>query len=345
MSLNLLLRSANWVGDAIMTTPAVRAIRKGVPDARITLLAKPWVAPVFDHNPHIDEIMLYNADGEHRGLKGMIHLSAQLRKRKFDVALLFQNAFEAALITWLARIPRRIGYTTDGRGILLTEKLRHWRLLKKGHLVDYYLGLLPGLGRITTDGRHLDLENSADEKQRALSLLSSQGVAPSETLIGLNPGATYGTAKRWPLERFAKLGKHLSERFGAKFLIFGSKQEAELGAVLSQALGSDAFNLAGLTTLREAFALIELCRLFITNDSGLMHAAAALDVSQIALIGPTDPMATAPIGSRSILVQNRESCPKSPCLLTQCPTDHRCMTAISVEQVFKQATMLLEKNK
>ncbi|MCJ7615618.1 MAG: glycosyltransferase family 9 protein, partial [Desulfobacterales bacterium] len=140
----ILIRTTNWVGDAIITTPAIRAVRKNFPEAKISLLAKPWVAPIFYNNPYIDNILLYDTAGKHKGLSGIPRLSKELRKKKFDLAILFQNAFEAALIAFWAGIPNRLGYNTDARSLLLTHCIRLKPALKRVHQIDYYLGILEG---------------------------------------------------------------------------------------------------------------------------------------------------------------------------------------------------------
>lgn len=337
----ILIRSANWVGDAVMTTPAVHAIRANFPASHITLLAKPWVAPVFEHNPDIDEIMLYQARGRHSGPVGLWRLAGDMRRRRFELAILFQNAFEAALLAFLARIPRRLGFTTDGRTLLLTERIRTWRPLKHGHLVDYYLGLLAGAG-MTLHGRRLTLVLTAAERQAARQALSREGLGDAAPLVGLNPGATFGTAKRWLPERYTELGHRMASEHGAAVVIFGAPNEAELGRELAARIGGDCVNFAGRTTLRQAMAMVGCCDLFITNDSGLMHVAAALDIPQVAVIGPTDPVATGPINAASRVVHLPETCEFSPCLKSFCPIqDHRCMTAISVDRVLQTGLALL----
>ena len=339
---HILLRSANWVGDAVMTTPAVRAVRKNFPLARITILAKPWVMPVFHNNPHVDEMMRYDTSGRHKGAAGLIRLSRDLRQKKFDLAILFQNAFEAALLAFAARIPRRLGFATDGRTALLTDRLYSYRALKKGHLIDYYLGIISGAS-LDLDGRELELVISAEERNKARTLLGGFGVNPAEPVAGLNPGATFGTAKRWLPERFAELSRRLYTDRGFRSLLFGGPGEVQLGRQIAAMSGDCAVNLCGRTDLREAMALIDQCRVFVTNDSGLMHVAAALNIPQLAIIGPTDFMATGPSNSRSRLVRVPGACDLSPCLKTDCPIDHRCMTRISVEMVFDELQALLSE--
>jgi heptosyltransferase-2 len=316
-----------------MTTPAMAAIRQHFPDARITLLAKPWVMPVFDNNPHVDQFLTYQADERHKGAMGILRLSRDLKPHGFDLAILFQNAFEAALITWLAKIPRRLGFTTDARSLLLTHRVRTWRNLKKGHLVDYYIGLLTGAG-MAPGQRRLILVLSDDEKQQARQMLKESGIFSNSPIIGINPGATYGTAKRWPMERFVTFSRRMIDERQANVLIFGGPGEAQLGDQIAGQVGRNCINFCNRTSLRQAMALIGCCNAFVTNDSGLMHVAAALDVPQVAIIGPTDPVATGPVNEASRMVQKVGSCHRAPCLLPHCPIDHRCMTAIDVEEVF-----------
>ncbi len=337
---NILLRSANWVGDAVMTTPAIRGIRRNFPRARISILAKPWVAPVFSNNRHIDKVLIYDIEGRHKGWSGIIRLARDLKIYHFDMAVLFQNAFEAALLTFLAGIPIRLGYCTDGRSLLLTDRVRGSKELKTGHQIDYYLGILKGAG-FTMDGRSLSLTVTEKENQEALQILQQYGVPDTEILIGINPGAAFGTAKRWFPERFAELIKRLHESCNASFVTFGGEKEASLGNTISDMTGGCCINLCGKTSLREAIALINVCRLFITNDSGLMHVAAALDIPQVAIIGPTDHINTGPVNALSHIVRVPTSC--SPCLKPECPEDQRCMKKISVDMVFSVASSILEK--
>ncbi len=331
---HILVRSANWVGDALLTTPTIKAIRKNFPKARITILAKPWVAPVFYNNPHCDHVMLYEDQGTHRAWWGKVGLSNDLRRLRFDLAVLMQNAFEAALLAWLAGIPNRLGYKTDGRGILLTHPIPVNPRYREHHQIDYYLGILKGAS-LEGDDRRLTLAITDLERSRAREILRRIGVKADELLIGINPGATYGNAKRWFPERYAALGRKIQTSFGGRCLVFGGPAEEALGDHIAKGIGNHGINLCGRTSLREAMALIEQCALFVTNDSGLMHVAAAFDTPQIVIIGSTDPVRTGPSNPRSRIVTAPTSC--GPCLKTECPTDHRCMKEISVEMVYDAA--------
>jgi heptosyltransferase II len=331
----LLIRSANWIGDAVMTTPAVRAIRKNFTDAKISLLAKPWVVPVFENNPHIDQIIPYNSGGALSTIK----TAKMLSKYHFDGAILFQNAFEAAWIAYLAKIPIRIGYDTDLRKVLLTHPVRRSSKILRLHQTHYYNEILTGAG-LKTDGTHLELYLSSKDRESALNMLKDSDIFETDLIVGINPSATFGSAKQWFPERFVQVADRLNKRFGSKTLIFGGPNDRELGANIMKMMKTFAVDLSGKTTLTEAMALIARCRLFITNDSGLMHVAAALNVAQVAIFGSTNFAATGPWSSRSRIVRGQVGC--SPCLKPKCPLGHKeCMQKISVDKVFTAACELI----
>ena len=335
----ILIRAANWVGDAIMTTPVIRGVRKNYPDAHITVLAKPWVIPVYENNPHVDEIMVYDNTGRHKMGMGTLRLAGDIRKLKFDLAILMQNAFEAALLAFLAGIPERVGYNTDGRSLLLNRCVRLDPALKRGHLIDYYIGLLKG-STLKVDGRQLELAIEEKDRGVAQSLLGENGLGGKRPVMGINPGATGGTAKRWFPDRYAQICRQLSQEYQTKILLFGGPADGALGQEIMAMAPGCCINIAGKTSLAQAFALIENCDLFVTNDSGLMHAAAALNVNQVALIGSTDFVATAPSNKNSIMVREPTSC--APCLKDECPVDHRCMTRITVDRVMDVCRSVLD---
>jgi heptosyltransferase-2 len=319
---NILVRATNWVGDAVMSLPALRAIRERFSTARISVLAKPWVADLYGRESFIDEIILYSGQSPWR-------TGHQLRSRRFDCAILLQNAFEAAWIAWLARIPTRIGYKRDGRQLLLTRAVN---VPKPGqiprHERFYYLELLRRAGIIGA------LPESEEIR------LGSGAVPSAKRVIGVSPGAAYGTAKRWLPERFAEAAGALATARGASIAVFGSKGERELCGEVAQLLnGHQVTNYAGQTTLAQFIDLASGCELFLTNDSGSMHIASALGVPTVAIFGATDDSTTGPTGPNARVVRHPVDC--SPCLLRQCPIDHRCMTGVSAERVVQEALQLL----
>uniref|UniRef100_UPI00405606C7 lipopolysaccharide heptosyltransferase II n=1 Tax=Candidatus Electronema sp. TaxID=2698783 RepID=UPI00405606C7 len=335
----ILVRSTNWIGDAVMTTPAARSIRRNFPNAQITLLALPWVADVFAACPHVDRILLYDKQGRHYGLQGKLRLAAELRVEKFDLAILLQNAFEAALIAWLARIPARAGYSTDGRGLLLTHSVRKHPEIGKKHQVHYYQEMLAGLGLgLEEDTPELFLAPAAAQEADALIAQALRG--EKAPVIGLNPGAAYGPAKRWPIAKYAALAKALAAATGGLIVVFGTKADQQAATEIAAAAGGRTLDLTGKTSLALALACIARCDVFVTNDSGLMHVAAALNTPLAAVFGSTDHIATGPFSERAAVI--RHPLPCSPCMKTHCPQGHlRCMELVSVEEVQQAALALL----
>ncbi len=336
----VLIRSANWIGDAVMSLPAVASIRFNFPRAEIFILAKPWVAEIFQNNSLVDQVILYQSPGVHEGLWGMRRLVNQIKKEKFDLALLLQNAFEAAVISFLARIPLRAGYNTDGRSLLLTHPVTRDRKFKELHQTDYYLDLLQSLG-CRLGPRNPELSVSEAPQKEADSLLKILGIGKSEPLVGISPGATYGPAKQWLPEKFAELADRVTQNLGVRVLLFGSRADRKTASLVVQKARVLLGDLTGLTTLAQAIALISRCRLFISNDSGLMHVAAALRVPLIAIFGSTDPKRTGPRGENCRVV--RKPVPCSPCLKAECRESLACMSLISVDQVYEEAVQAWQR--
>ncbi len=327
----ILIRGVNWVGDAVMTTPAIAGIRKTFPRAKISLLVKPWVAGVFEGSPHIDEILIYDQEGRHGGLSGLLRLARELEGCRFDLAILLQNAFEAGLLAFLARIPHRIGYNTQGRGVLLTTMVVRDRSTRGLHHVDYYRALLGMLG--WTEGeREPRLYLSPGAEERVEALFGEERVRPEEALVAFNPGSTYGSAKRWPADRYAALADRLVEELGVRVLLTGAHADGAVARAVRSITRypERVIDLTGRTDIQLLAAVLKRSAVFVTNDTGGMHIGAAVGVPVVAIFGPTDPKTTSPVGPH-VLLRHPVSC--SPCLLRECPIDHRCMTGISVEKV------------
>lgn len=321
-----------------MMMPALQAVREIFPQSKITVLAKSWVAPLFENHPAVDEIIAMQARQSFSvDPLATLRLAGRIRKGRYDLAILFQNAFRAAFLTFLGGVRWRLGYSTDGRGFLLTHRvIRNGQLLQL-HQTDYYLWLLRSMGW-ETSAADPALRVAPTDEARAADRLSKNGVQRADLLVGIGPGAIFGAAKRWPPERFAAIGDRIVERWGGKVIVLGSRKEKHVCEALIRAMQNPAVNLCGRTSLGEAMALIGRCRAFVTNDSGLMHIAAALGVSTVAIFGATNALATGPRGPRSRVVQHFTDC--APCLKRNCPTDHRCMLSIQPEEVWEQLESL-----
>jgi heptosyltransferase-2 len=336
----VLVRATNWLGDAVMSLPAVRAIRQVFPHAHLAVLARPSVAGLYAREKAIDRVIPYPAT---KGLRARRQFAATLRAERFDGAILLPNSFDAALTVWLAGVPERIGYRRDGRGMLLTRAIevpqpgdipRHERF--------YYLELLRRAGMIERfpECGAIRLDGIAEARQAGTAHLDALGVVGP--VIGISPGAAYGDAKRWLPERFAESGQQLAGMLGASVLVFGAAAERPLCETVAEMMrraGVETRNLAGETSLPQFIDLAAACRLFLTNDSGAMHVASALGVPTVAVFGATDDTTTGPTGHLARVVRQHAEC--SPCLLRQCPIDHRCMTRVTTADVIAAASLLL----
>ncbi|GAB4364302.1 MAG: lipopolysaccharide heptosyltransferase II [Deltaproteobacteria bacterium] len=334
----LLVRAVNWLGDAVMTTPALSAIRSACPEARITAIARPLVAELLRLHPAIDETIVYDTRGAHAGTSGRFRMAKELRSRRFDAAILLQNAFDAALLALLARIPERAGYATDGRRILLTRPVPATEAVRSLHHVEYYLRLLESLGIPRPDPVVLSLRVSPEERDAIRKRLASSGIPAGGRIVGINPGATYGSSKRWYPERFAAVADALAEEWDASVVLMGSAPEKPLADEIESAMKHRPANLAGRTTVRELMALLAECFFLVTNDSGPMHIAAALDVPIAAIFGPTDWNKTSPWTSRARVVRVDVDC--SPCRLRECDRGHECMRGVTPKMVVEAARSL-----
>ncbi|MEQ1656398.1 MAG: lipopolysaccharide heptosyltransferase II [Nitrospira sp.] len=336
----ILVRAPNWIGDAVMCEPALRGLRALFPKAEITVLAKPAIAELFIAYPGIDRRLVYDDRGIHAGLSGKWTLAGLLRRHRFDLAVLFQNAFEAALITWLAGIRRRYGYVTDGRAFLLTDPVARPDRATLVHQVHYYWDLLKPLG-VTGAPSVPALAVSENETRAMDERLGDLGIGRDELIVGVNPGSTYGGAKRWLPERYAEAALRVCRQIGQQqgrpvsVVILGAKGEEKLGHSVADRLTVRSAVLSGRTNIRELMAATKRCSILLTNDTGPMHLAAAFAVPVVAVFGPTDWKTTAPYRQEASIVRQPVDC--APCLLRECPIDHRCMTGVTVEMVTQAA--------
>jgi heptosyltransferase-2 len=332
--MKLLIRATNWLGDAIIALPALQVVRNKFPSAQISILALPYVSDIYRGQGVADELIPYDRSGEHKGIGGKEKLANVLRSKKFDTALLLQNAFDAAWIAWRAGIPERIGYDRDARGFLLTKAVPVPRAGEiPAHERYYYLELVKRAGWINAlpEILEISLRVSEDDSRQAESKLQGCGSQAAAIRIAVGAGASYGSAKCWPPERFARAINQLVKERKADVLLFGTPAEAEVSAEIRAGLDQPAVDLTGKTEISELPALLSRCTVFLGNDSGAMHVAAAVGLPIVAVFGPTDPKGTAPVTPRCTIVQEKPYC--SPCFLRRCPTDHRCMTVIAPDRV------------
>jgi lipopolysaccharide heptosyltransferase II len=346
----VVVRGTNWVGDAVLTIPALRCLRALLPKAHITLATRSWARGLFADADFLDELLVY--DRGVRDLRSVVRQTREWRRRRFDLAVLFQNAFEAALIARAAGVPLRMGYATDGRRALLTHPLAvpAWR--SERHEVYYYLNIVAELERLLGDPPlvadrepRFALKVSAARRDEARELLRSEGLVPGfgRALVALCPGSTNSRAKRWPAERYAALADLLVERAGAQVLLVGSRDEEEVSREVARRMRARPIMLTGRTELAQAVAVLSLADVLVTNDTGPAHIAAALERPTLVIFGPTIPTTTRPYSPLAEIIRRPPDC--APCMLRDCPIDHRCMTAITPEEVYERTVRLLERTR
>jgi heptosyltransferase II len=333
----ILVRATNWVGDAVMSLPALRALRERFPQAHIAILARPWVAGLYSREPFCNELIPY----EPASFGERWRIARALHAKGFDSAVLLQNAFEAAAVAFAAGIPQRIGYARDGRRLLLTKAVSVPRPGEiPAHERFYYLELLRRAGILDALPQSDCIRLDGAPAARALGMERFRSLGLGEAVVGVSPGAAYGNAKRWLPERFAESANRVALEIGATVAIFGSRAERELCQRVAAAITVPVHNFAGETSLSEYIELAAACRVYLTNDSGAMHIASALAVRTVAVFGSTNDVTTGPTGPLARVIREPVEC--SPCLRRECPIDHRCMTRVDAARVAEAALQLVK---
>jgi heptosyltransferase-2 len=364
---HLLIRGVNWLGDAVMTTPALARLRERFPEAQITLLSPDKLADLWTGHPAINEVATFS-QGE-----SPWSVARRLRKGRFQTALIFPNSPRSALEMWFARIPRRIGYARPWRNAFLTEVISarpgHMKMQKRsateirrliespapasaaypqaGHQIHEYLHLAAALGADPTPLAPR-LEVATGELQTVSQRFGlTFGASTNQSYFGLNAGAEYGPAKRWPAARFIDAACAIQKATNCVWLLLGGKADAANSVAIESALRAAncaVQNLAGQTSLRELRSVLKLCRVLLTNDTGPMHVAAAVGTPVVVPFGSTSPELTGPGlpgDPRHELLKSGALC--SPCFLRVCPIDFRCMTGITVERVVESVLLAATK--
>lgn len=338
MPRHILIRGVNWIGDTVMTIPAMRELRRIFPESRITLLIKKPMDRLFANFSAVDRVTGFTVRSGVAGFLDRINLSRMLRRERYDLCLILPNSFDSALIPFVSGIPERIGFDRDGRGLLLTQRVPPPRQGAQGHQARDYLSLVACMGPVQGP---MDFHLEVEERARAWAV---ERLAPlkqeiSGPLIGLNPGATYGQAKRWFPDRFADLCTRLCMEKQAGIVIVGGPDEVQLCKDVAGRIQGKVMDLSGKTDLQQLAAVLSLCDLLVTNDSGPMHLASAVGVPVVAVFGSTEPGATSPLGPHRIV---KKECECSPCLERICERgDMLCMQRVQVEDVFQAVDQIL----
>lgn len=344
----VMIRVPNWVGDAVMAVPALRELRRIFADARITFVARPWVAGLFEGEGLADTLIpVHEAQGVVHTARNFIHAARQLRRERFDLAVLLQNAFGAALLARAAGARTIAGYPTDSRRALLHFVVPFEQNHKSAHQVRYYLNIASELERKLTGSTRVEMKAlrpqlhvGRDQREGARLILEEAGIRTGAApILTLCPGATNSRAKRWPAERFAETADRLAAENGFQTIIVGTSGDVEVAEEVARRMRSRAAVLAGRTNIAELKAVLACTSLVISNDTGTAHVAAALGVPAAVVFGPTEHVSTRPLSDSATVVRHNVEC--SPCMLRDCPIDHRCMTRVEVEDVYRAAQSLL----
>jgi heptosyltransferase-2 len=342
----ILIRLPNWVGDVVMATPAVRAVRDRWPDAEVTALCMPSGEKILRGSPRIDRFEVYDRRGRDRGPFGMHGVIRRLRGHGYDLAIAMPNSFSSAWIHRRARIPRRLGTAYGKRGWLLTDRFRpdmEGNRRTPRSMVEHYADLLTTIG-VSRGDESLELFETEEGRKTAHDTLSFLGVEEGDRVVAINPGASFGVTKIWPVERMAEVADRLQEEHGLKPLLVGGPGEEMLLAELERKMRTPAISteheILDLDALKSA---VRRCSLMITTDTGPRHFAVAFDVPVVVIMGPTDPRYTETNLDRTTVIRV-EDLECSPCHLKTCPlTHHRCMTWIEPDQVVSAAADLLRR--
>jgi heptosyltransferase II len=339
---NIIVRMPNWLGDVVMAIPVIEDLRHFWPDAKITAMCQSNVSPLLAENPHLNEIFSFKKPSGWIHRKQHLTIIDELKKGHYDLGILLTNSFSSAWKFWRGEVENRIGYRDHYRSFLLNEAVPFPANKDQQHLVITYKELLAPLGIPLSDtSPHLYL--TPQEKKAALDFLCTRGIDPhTDLIIGINPGAAYGTAKCWPPDRFKSLTLKLLKAHNVRILYFGDQSGAPVVNEICHGLPDQVVNLAGKTSLRELIALIQVCSIFLTNDSGPMHIAAALGTELLALFGSTSDVKTGPYLSGKVIHKHVEC---SPCYKRVCPIDFRCMKRIEVDEVYQELLSILENEK
>ena len=332
----ILIVNVNWIGDTLFSTPFIRSVRDAYPDSYIACLLHPRCKEMLDLNPRLNEIIIYDEEGEHKGILGKLKLIIALRRKKFDTAFLLHRSFTKALITFFAGIKERIGYPTKRRAMLLTKTIEE--NAEELHKVEYFLNIARASG-LEPASKSYEFFISDSDKKFISALLCKSGVLEKDKVVVLCPGGNWDP-KRWPKESFAKLADALSEKFCAKIVISGAKKDVKLAEEIERMMKTKPVITAGKTTLKQLGALFTQVDLVIANDTGPMHLAVAMKAKTIALFGPTSPLLTGPYGEGRYRVISKNDTCDIPCYDITC-AGNRCMAAIKVEDVLKEASGML----
>ncbi len=343
----IVVRGTNWIGDAVMSVPALRELSRIFPDSEIVLHTKAALAGLFGDADFIDRVLPYEKRGSK--IRQAISQADLLVDENFDLAILLPNSFEVAASASMARVPIRIGYNKDLRGLLLTDPIAVPEWKEKRHEVLYYLNLIAeverrfvGSATVGQGAPDTSIPVALHRQMAARRFLEAAGLDPERPMVALGAGSTNSRAKRWGIENFAALNDRLQEDLSVQVLLVGDASEKEVAAAVIEAANYKPFDITGQTGVAEAAAVLSVADLLVSNDMGLAHVAPSVGTRTAVIFGPTDPITTRPLSEKAVVIRHEVEC--SPCMLRDCPIDHRCMTRVTVDSVFNACRDMLNLN-
>ena len=344
MSKRILIVRLDRIGDVVLSTPVIKAVRDAYPDSYIAMMVRPYARQIVEGNPYLNEVILYDKDGKHKGVSGNIRFIQELKSKKFDIAIVLHPTSRTHMVLRLALIPERVGYDKKA-GFLLTKKIPHTKQFGMKHEIDYTLDILKYIGVETRDRQLYMPINDASER-KVSDILKENGVKDSDILIAINPGASCAS-KRWGVESFADVANGLVEKYGAKVAIISGNVDKQFGDALAALIAKGVINLSGKTSIGDVASILKRCKLFISNDSGPVHISCAVGTPVIAIFGRSDrglsPRRWGPIGKRDVVMHKSAGC--QICYAHNCRSGFKCLDSITPAEVLSAANGILCGNK
>ncbi len=344
MSKKILIARLDRIGDVVLSTPVIKALRDAYPDSHIAMMVRPYAREIVEGNPYLDEVIIYDKDRDHKGIAGNYKFIQKLREKKFDIAIILHPTNRTHMVLSLAGIPERIGYDKKA-GFLLTRRIPHTKQFGMKHEIDYTLGILKYVG-IEPSTRSLYMPINALCERKIEDILKENRVKDSEIIIAISPGASCAS-KRWSIENFAEVANGLAERYSARIVIISGHVDKHFGDGLASLITAGCINLSGKTGIGDIASLLKRARLFISNDSGPVHIACAVGTPVIAIFGRNDrglsPERWGPSGKRDQALHKSAGC--DICYAHDCKVGFKCLGSIKPEEALEAAEKILGSRK
>jgi len=337
----ILIVRTDRIGDVLLSTPVIKALRENYPHAYIAMMISPYAKDIVEGNPYLDDIIIYDKDGKHKSWRRSIKFSQRLKKKRFDLAVILHPTNRVHLVTFFAAIPRRIGYDRK-LGFLLTDRIKHTKQWGEKHELEYNLDLLRYLGVELRD-KAIFMPIKPESEKWVDELFKEERIKDTDKLLAIHPGASC-PSKIWPNERFADVADRLMGKYGFKCLVVAGPKDLGLANNVIKHMQHPAISLAGKTSVSQLASILKKCQLFISNDSGPVHIASAMGTPVISIFGRSQkglsPKRWGPVGKKDKILHKQVGCIE--CLAHNCVKDFACLKAITVDDVLKAADSIFK---